>query len=172
MQRFAAFVVGIVLCLPFLGWGSTRIVQNILFDIRVEGRIKRAADANTVELAQSELEVVVAELERCGWTEGYTSLLYRTPNEDVGFWYKNLKSSLEELKKVTPQTTQLERSNLLIKLRETLLDQHGSSLVVTAPPGIAVYPYNWAYAIWGWLGTILLWLGVICIAHSFFSDSY
>ena len=37
---------------------------------------------------------------------------------------------------------------MLIKLRETLLDQKGG-LVVTDPEGISVFPYNTIYAVVG-----------------------
>ena len=119
----------------------------------VAAHIKRAADANTVELAIQEMKTVVAYLEARGMTSSYTSVLYRTPDEDIGFWYQNLKASLGELEKITPETTQLERSNILIKLRETLLD-HGQSVSVTQPSGISIYPNNVAYAWFGWLGLV------------------
>ena len=142
---------------PVLIWGGFRIYNSVAYNIDCGGHIKRAADANTVELATQEMKTVVAYLEARGMTSGYTSVLYQTPDEDVGFWYQNLKASLGELEKITPQTTQLERSNILIKLRETLLDQ-GQSVVVTQPNGISVYPNNVAYAWFGLLGLI----AVIC----------
>ncbi len=30
-------------------------------------------------------------------TSGYTSILWQTPDEDIGFWYTNLKASQQEL---------------------------------------------------------------------------
>lgn len=94
-------------------------------------------------------------------TEGYTSILYRTPDEDVGFWYNNLRQSLEELKTVTADATKLERSNLLMKLRETILDDGRDGVSVTIPPGMSRFPYNTGFCLWGWLSFILLAVCVI-----------
>ena len=148
-----------MLLFPLLLWAGLRIYNGITYDIDCSGHIKRAADANTVELATQEMKTVVGYLEAKGMTSGYTSILYRTPDEDIGFWYQNLKASLGELEKVTPQTTQLERSNLLIKLRETLLD-HGQSVTITDPNGISIYPNNVVYALFGWLGLMFFIIGV------------
>ena len=153
-------VLGVILILPLLLWAGLRTYNEILYDIDCAGHIKRAADANTVELATQEMRTVVAYLEARGMTSGYTSILYRTPDEDIGFWYQNLKASLGELEKVTPETTQLERSNILIKLRETLLD-NGKSVSVTNPSGISIYPNNVAYARFGWLGLVAAIAGVL-----------
>ena len=153
-------VLGVMLLFLVLLWAGFRIYNSIVYDIDCGGHIKRAADANTVELATQEMKTVVSYLEARGMTNGYTSVLYRTPNEDIGFWYQNLKASLGELEKITPETTQLERSNVLIKLRETLLD-HGQSVSVTQPSGISIYPNNVAYAWFGWLGLIAVIVGVV-----------
>jgi len=157
-------MLGIVLLLPiFLLIGITTY-KDISFKIDCGGHIKRAADANTVELAIQEMETVTTYLEREGMTSGYASILYRTPDEDVGFWYANLKSSLNELKKVRPETSQLERSNLLLKLRETLLDRGGQGdEKITAPHGISRYPNNVGFALLGILSLVLIIPGMICL---------
>jgi hypothetical protein len=103
-----------LLFLPFLFWVSARVYNGITFDIDCTDRLKRAADANTIELAKTELQHVVQSLERRGLTTGYTSVLYQTPSEDIGFWYTNLKASLDVLESVRPDAPLLERSNLLI----------------------------------------------------------
>lgn len=166
MKRGALLFVGLLLCIPLLGWATTRIVNDIIFDVKVEGRLKRAADANTVEIAKSELQAVLPYLEEKGYTKGSTRILYWEPKTDVGFWYENLTSSLAELEKVTSETSQLERTNLLMKLRETLLDQ-GQSVAVTLPPGISVFPHNVAYCIWVWLSGLVAVVGVLCGAGAF-----
>jgi len=157
-------VVGILLLIPFILWGGMRIYKGIVLKIECTGHIKRAADANTINLAIQEMKTVVSFLEREKITSGYTSVIYITPSEDVGFWYQNLKASLEELEKVKPEATQLEKSNILIKLRETLLD-HGQSVSITAPSGINVFPNNAGYAIFGVLCFILLIVGVVLIFY-------
>jgi hypothetical protein len=123
-------------------WIGIRTYSSIQFDRNCEGYIKRAADANTVELATSNLAIAVQYLEQKNMTSGYTSILCNTPDADVGFWYNNLKTSLEELKDVQPEVSRLERTNILMKLRETLLDGGENGVSVTTPEGISVFPYN------------------------------
>lgn len=70
-------------------------------------------------------------------------MFFNLPSYDVGFWYKNLSSSLEELKQYEArEASQLEKTNALMKLRETLLDTTDDGTSVTAPAGISVFPYN------------------------------
>jgi hypothetical protein len=156
-------IMGVMLCIPFLWWAGARIYCDINFGIDCEGHLKRAADANTIELAKQELAVSLNYLERNGITSGYTSVLYNTPDEDVGFWHKNLNASLGELESVKPDATQLERSNLLLKLRETLLDHGSNGEHVTAPDGISIFPNNVGYAWWCAIGLVLGIIGAYLI---------
>lgn len=161
-----------VLCLVciilLIIWAAIRIVANINFDRKCEGYLKRAADANTVILAKKQLEIAIAYMDKKELTEGYTSVLYRTPDEDVGFWYTNIKDSLAELNAMAPEATQLERSNMLMKLRETLLDNTTDGTSVTFPDGISIFPYNKLLA---YGSIILLIIGVIS-GFLFDNDGY
>ncbi len=76
-------------------------------------------------------------------------MLWKTPEEDVEFWYNNLKASLNELEKLQSNSA-LEKSNILIKLRETLLDT-GKKTEVTVPKSMSVFPHN---KLWAALMTI------------------
>ena len=167
-----AIPIIILSCIGLLGWTGLRVYKAIVFKIECEGHMKRAADANTVELARQEMEIVVNYLEKNGMTNGYTSILYRTPDEDVGFFYQNMKASLTELKNLRADATSLEKSNVLIKLRETLLDENKGNATVTVPPGISVFPYNAAYAISGVILGILTIIGLLSVIFVFTEDSY
>lgn len=147
--------LAVVFTLVFLAWAGARIIKDIHFEQDCSGYLKRAADANTVELAEKNLKIAVEYLERNAMTSGYTSLIYRTPDEDLGFWYQNLNSSLEELRAVKPEATQLERTNVLMKLRETLLDNGKEGTKTTYPSGIGIFPSNTAYALWGCISSII-----------------
>lgn len=162
MNQKLGITLGIMLWIPLVIWMVIAIYLSISFSIKVTDRLKRAADANTIELATQELTAVINHLEREKLTNGYTSVFYNTPDEDVSFWYQNLKASLEELKKVTDSTTQLERSNILMKLRETILDQ-GPSTTVTEPMGISKYPSNALYAWFGYISFALVISGIVLI---------
>ena len=125
----------------------------------VSGFLKRAADANTIELANQELTKALDYLEANNLTSGYTSIIWQTPDEDIEFWYKNLKASQNELQKLVSNSA-VERTNVLIKLRETLLDV-GEKTKVTVPKGLAVYPNNTLWAILLIIGMITGFVGIM-----------
>lgn len=136
--------IGALLIVPLLILAGFRIKDVLTYRWNCEQHLARAANANTVETAAEELGTALAYIEKERWTEGYTSLFVDTPDNDVGYWYRNIQSSLTELKSLAEGTTPLEKSNLLLKLRETLLDDDGK---VTAPKGISAHPNNKTYAV-------------------------
>lgn len=151
MEGKFQFTLGLIFCILFLLWGGIRIYNNVVFDIQCADRLKRAADANTIQLAKEELRAALDYMEREELTSGYTSVLYNTPDEDIGFWYKNIKSSYEELISLSYDVTGLERSNMLMKLRETILDTKDGKTSVTFPTGISIYPRNVLFTFWSLL---------------------
>ena len=133
-------VISVLLILVSFTIFGFRISKNVHFKQNVTGYLKRAADANTIELAEQELTKVINYLEANKLTTGYTSILWETPDEDIDYWYRNLKASQLELQTLESESA-LEKTNVLIKLRETLVDV-GESTKVTVPDGLAVYPNN------------------------------
>lgn len=158
-------VTGLALAIPLVFYLTVMIVMEINFGRKCEGYLKQAADANTVELAKTPLKKAIDYLK----TEGifvdtrethYTSIIYNTPDEDVGYWCSNLTAALEEINNADEDADALTTSNLLMKLRETLTDDKESGVSVTVPPGIARYPNNTAFCLWGTLSVILGAIGV------------
>ncbi len=138
-------ILSIALIIGSLIIFGVRISKKIELKQNVTGYLKRAADANTIALANEELTKSIQYLEANNLTTGYTSILWKTPNEDINFWYRNLKASQSELSNLKSESA-LEKTNVLIKLRETLLDS-GKTSRVTVPEGLAFYPNNklWAF---------------------------
>lgn len=146
----------------FMGWVFVRGCSGINFERECGGYLSRAANANTVELAQANIKTALNYLESNNLTSGYTSILYRTPDEDIGYWYSNLIAAKEELQKITADTSQLEKTNILMKLRETLLDNGEQSSYLVCPSGISVYPYNTLFGFYGWIfGVLTFYFGII-----------
>lgn len=135
------------------------VIIMIVFAVNMKqdmsGYLARAAHANTVELAIENLEPAVAYLEKNNLTSGFTSVLYRTPDEDIGYWYKNLRASLDELKSIDPEASMLERTNVLMKLRETLTRETSEGSSIVAPDGISRYPHNALFGFWFWISGLL-----------------
>lgn len=155
--------IGILLILFTLTSITTCSVKAIHFDQECKGYLKRASDANTVDIAKQELSKTINYLEKNNLTTGYTSVFFNTPDEDISFWYNNLKSSELELSKVNDSTSSLEKTNLLMKLRETLLDNGEKKDTITIPDGLWRYPNNLAYGIIFWISLFSLIIGIILI---------
>lgn len=161
--RFPFFVLvcTILMCFPLASLLAVRTICYFSYERNIEGYLKRAADANTVEIAKTQLEKAIHEIESRKWTEGSTHIFWTNPSTDVGFWYQNLTASVKELDKVTDETPPMERTNLLMKLRETLVDHNKEGVKITAPDGISMHPNNKTY-FWTLCGVVpLALLGVV-----------
>ena len=152
------------------------IVFGFRYEREVEGYLKQAADANSVELAEEKLAKAIRGMDRLGLcpaedsekpsvfpTDCYTSVIFRTPDEDVGFWRSNIMSTYEDLHSMTDEerADNLTESNQLIKVRETLLDEGDRGVRVTDPPGISLYPNNALFFAWGWLSFLAFFPAVV-----------
>lgn len=137
--------------IPCIVYGAA-IVKSIHMSADCIEYLKLAADANDIKLAERHLTVAVEYLEENDLTEGSTKIIFYKPTDDLGLWYENLKSAQKQLKELKSRDdlTDLEESNALMKLRETLLDEEGS---VTHPRMISFYPDHVA---WFW------WMALIC----------
>jgi len=150
------FGIAIISFIVFLGVSANVGYRYIIFEQNCFGHLKRAADSNKITRATKELEIAINYLEDNKLTSGYTSIIYRTPDEDIEFWYENLKDSLDNLKKIDISTmSQLEESNVLMKLRETILDDADGTTAITCPDGLSRYPHNALYAIIFWVPLFL-----------------
>jgi len=148
---------GVFLMIPLAILLTWRIVCSVSFSMDCAGYLKRSADANTIEMAQTQLNIAIKYLEEHNLTTGYCSIFLKQPKNDIGFWYNNLKASAKELASIPPTASQLEKTNVLMKLRETLLDQ-GESTTITGPDGISIYPEN---KLFFWLCITFLFLAIV-----------
>ncbi len=161
-------VIGILLILPFLVWGGVRSWEAaITFRIECGGHMMNAANANSIDLAKQEMGEVMTYIESHHLQPGFTSTVYNTPDEDVGFWISNMRSSFEELKQIKPEVTSLERSNVLLKLRETLTHTTKNSSGINVPDGISIYPNNFKFMLWGICSFIIAIGGIFLLIKEF-----
>lgn len=160
---------GILCILAAIGILVVVIVKNVQFNQNCGGYLKRAADANSVELAKQELQKALKYMEDNELTSGYTSVLWRTPDEDIAFWYNNIKTSYEELCALPETASGLEKSNMLMKLRETLTDEGEKGTTLTKPDGISRYPHN---TFWALANTIqvILWIVGLFILYAWLDE--
>lgn len=145
----------LVAVLVFLGTCVFQVVASIQFDRHYKGHLKRAADANSLELAEKELQIAYDYLKlhgltteagrNSGWLDDNTNILYTTPDNQISFHVDNVKASLDDVQEVRAKgdaASALERSNVLMKLRESLLDDGEGGHHVTCPTGLEIFPYN------------------------------
>ena len=130
------------------------IVKSVQFNQNCGGYLKQAADANTVELALDRVNKALEYIEAKGLTQGYTSVLWRTEDENMGYWYENIKACRSELE-ANLDASSLEKSNVLMKVRESLTDNGEKGTELTVPPGVSRYPNNLVYGILLWISLIL-----------------
>jgi len=129
----------LILALAILGACFYKRVQ---LNQNCTGYLKRAADANSIEMAKKQLDIAINFLEAERITHGYTSVWYKTPDEDISYWYQNLKSCQQDLNDSTRISSVDGEKLTLLKLRQTLLDQGEKGDKVTYPKGLAYYPNN------------------------------
>ena len=155
MKQFTIIFLSILMLVS----AGTVIYKRIDFKQNCSGRLERAANANTVDLAVKELDAAIRYAEAKNCTTGYTSVIYKTPDEDVAYWYNNLCASRQELLNLSDSTSTLEKTNTLMKLRETLTDTGENGTRVIYPTGLQFYPHNFLLGILRWF----IWIALIAI---------
>lgn len=118
------------------------LVMDFQFSMGCKDYLKRAADANTIKTARVELRTALAYMQVNHLTDGHVSIFLKQPKNDIGFWFNNLMESFKELEAVGEGASQLEKSNVLMKLRETILDETESGTKVTYPDWVSAHPHN------------------------------
>lgn len=141
----------IMFAMPFLPW-TYSIIKGVQFNANCGEYLKMAADANSIDIAEKHLSTAISYLETNNLTSGYTKIFIYRPTNDIGMWYENLKTAQTQLREMqNSEYTELEQSNMLMKLRETILDDNS---VLTHPEGISMASI---YTLMFWLN-IVLWL--------------
>lgn len=165
MRKATRFMVfAIIATMLFCAWSTVRIVKAMQFDMNCTQYIKRAADASTIDFAKEELGKAISYAERNSLTEGIVSIFFHQPKNDLGYWYNNMTEAYAELENLPEDATSLEKTNVLMKLRESLTDDKESGVSVTMPDGISIYPNNILFFWWGLLsfaGCLVFWIMVI-----------
>ena len=153
MSKKAFFTFGFIFLLTLI-IPTCVIVKSVKFDQQCGGYLEQAANANTVELAKERLDIAIKYIEDNNLTTGYTSVLWKTEDENLEFWYRNVKACCNELEEAMGMS-QLEKSNVLMKVRESLKEskgEYGDKVII--PVGISRYPNNLA---WG-IARLFFWL--------------
>lgn len=157
-----SLILAIIFTLMFCGWGIVRIVKAEIFRMNCKEYILRASEASSIEIAKTELSKAISYAEKNNLTQGIVHIIIKDPANDVGFWYKNMKTAYEELDNIAEDASALEKTNVLMKLKESLTDTtEKNDIIATTPQGISIYPYNVLYLLWGFISfiaAIIFWI--------------
>lgn len=134
------------------------LVRGVVFTQNCGGYLEQAANANSVELALERLNVAIEYVEEYNMTDGYTSVLWKTESDNIGYWYRNLKTCQEELEACV-NSSQLEKTNVLLKVRESLTDEGKDGTKLNTPDGISRYPNNALFGILNWISLLMFIVG-------------
>lgn len=156
------WILGIWLILVGLIVPCIVIIKSIQFNQQCAGFLKQAADANTVELALERISIAIDYMEDNDLTDGYTSVLWKTEDENIGYWYRNVKACQGELEACL-EASALEKSNVLMKVRESLADDGENGTKLTIPPGISRYPYNAIFGVLRIISALMILAGLILL---------
>lgn len=151
------FLVLIVLAIGLI-CPTITVIKSIRFNQDCKGYLKQTADANSVELALERLNKAIDYVEANNLTSGYTSIIYRTEDENIEFWYNNLLTCKQELTECI-ESSQFEKTNVLMKVRESLTDQSEKGTVITCPPGLSRYPNNKMFAFVNFFSLLIILIG-------------
>jgi hypothetical protein len=158
------YIIGLLLWIPMLGWACCRIYHGVTFNQECGGYLENAAHAGTVMMALPAMDQAVSYLQSHRMTAGYTSLMWKTQDENVGYWYSNLVAARDDLDRIAQEKfSPLEESNVLMKLHQVLKVESGGGSTVRVPQGISMSPHNGAFFAWGLIGFLMAFLGSIVI---------
>ena len=163
MKKFSLIMLAIVLILiPIIYYGGM-IVRSVEFSRDCTSYLSLSANANSVEIAEERLTAAIDYLEENNLTSGDCKFFVSNrPENDIGYWYNNLKSAQTQLREIiiNNSATELEKSNVLMKLRETLLDDDH----IVTPTRLWIYPnqtliISIAIIIWAiWIIPVVIFL--------------
>ncbi len=140
------------------------VVWGYQADKNCLGYLKLAGDAPTIEKCYEFLDRAIGYAELQGWTSGTTAIIFTTPDCDMGIWYGQLIGARETLNEMmNRQTTQLERDNALMKVREVVLDDGEKGTAVTHPGNISLWPSARMFFFLLVLSAVVAIIGIIII---------
>ncbi|MCL2351276.1 MAG: hypothetical protein FWC55_01960 [Firmicutes bacterium] len=142
MKKTAPFILAILFTLVFIAWAIIRITAYYQFSVGCGQYLRRAATANSISLAASNLDSAIQYLEDRNLTSGQVSIFLKQPQNDITYWYSNLKSAQTGLQNMKSDATQLEVSNELMKIKESLISTTSDGEALILPEGIEIYPHN------------------------------
>lgn len=167
-MKGAFLTLAVLFTLTFIVAPITEAVIWFSFKGGCSDYLKLAGDAPTVERATEYLGKAVNYIETKGLTSGNSAYFIRTPRNDIGIWYNQIKGAHETVKALVDQkvvspgsVSQLTEDNALMKIREVVLDEGSDGVEVTLPQHIYIFPNQVFFLLWYLLSllfAVIFWL--------------
>lgn len=171
-----------VAIMSLVGWGGARMHKSSDFDARVSDYVVAAYNATTPEEAKLQYDRALSVMKENKMTEGSTSILYPSPEYNVGDWFAKVEKTEKDLtemlkapavvddKKADPKVlTPWQKSLVENNVVKTKVDTKGNSHAsFNAPEDISVHPYTLQYALWFYsslIATLLFGAGFVAKTH-------
>lgn len=161
MKHKKRLLTGIVLMILSLIPNGYYIYKDLDFEQNLKGYLKQAADAGSVYVAEERLSKAINYLDSHNMTSGYTSIFYKTEDDNVGYFYHNLIVCHVEIMRVM-EASHFEQTNELMRLRETLMDGEE----ITIPPSLYLHPNNKLFFLLNTFCVIMFFIGIFCIGSA------
>lgn len=132
----------IVFIISIIAFIVTLSVKEYDFKFGCQAYIDRAIVASDLDVAQAELGKAIDYMEQHSLTEGIVSIILKNPKNDIGYWYNTIKDTHRQIMEFPRDATQLEKSNFMMRVRESIEG-------LSTPSWIFLYPHNTLWLVWG-----------------------
>lgn len=159
------------------GTTGMRVHKANEFDNQVGSYLQAAYETDDPTAADKYLSTAIAYLDENKMTNGFTSVLYKSPSDDVGEWYEKLGVVAKEIHNApvkpeglnTDEATKngahptdpgksrwaaLMRKLGIVKVRPASKGEEPAYVEVKSPDGISIYP-NVTTVLGSWLASLL-----------------
>ncbi len=159
-QVRAALTMLLISGTALAGWAGHRLHLDRMFTAQVTEYVLAAYKTDDPEKAKKYLTTAQAYLETTGKTDGFTSIAYPTPDEDLGDWSASIKDASEfEATGIKDDRKPWQRKLLAAGLVNEVEIQGGKKrLDLNYPGGVSAAPYN-SHVFWLGIGSLTSLVG-------------
>lgn len=150
----ALFTVAGICGLSFVGLQGYALHKHLKKKALFDDYIVAAYKAEDAKTAKKQFRRAMVWIEENGAKEGFTSVSYQSPTDNVNDWYENVANVDDEMDRlvITKDTPQPWRQSM-VHHRLVLVDGDGKVTSVQTPRGLYLHPNN---RFFGWSTAVAL----------------
>lgn len=151
-------LVSILLSAPFFSWAITRIIKKEIFDNNFTYHINQSMSGTDPSKSYEEFVSALLYLQSHNLTSGYTTIVIRSPSEDISIFYDGIFKKFQYSQKLASLPPEEIK-----QYQEYVVNKNLATTQIKEPEGISIYPYNGIYFVWMLISILLLVLSIIGI---------